>query len=96
MITYEGDPMYDVKRWLYWHCPVGTNITQRDYENYQPHIPGLMERFTRRVMDAISERLGVLSKLDNSDPKVRKEHWTLIDQQIAYRKRWEYYMAHNM
>lgn len=62
IVTSEHDPMYDAKRWLFWHSDIG--ITPRNVgdelrhraEAHEAELDArnpLMCRFTKRVMKAI-------------------------------------------
>lgn len=64
IITYEHDPMYDVKRWLFWHSEIGVNdgdggeALRREAEAHEAELDSrnpLMCRFTKRVMKAVRE-----------------------------------------
>ncbi|MBQ7215782.1 MAG: hypothetical protein IJS39_07330 [Synergistaceae bacterium] len=64
IITYEHDPMYDVKRWLFCHSNIGVNdgdcgeALRQEKEAHEAELDArnpLMCKFTKRVMKAIRE-----------------------------------------
>ena len=63
IITYEKDPMYEAKRYLFWYSGIGVNdgdggeSLRREAEAHEAELDArnpLMCRFTKRVMKAIS------------------------------------------
>ena len=62
IITYEKDPMYEAKRYLFWNSGIGVNdgdsgeSLRREAEAHEAELDArnpLMCRFTKRVMKAI-------------------------------------------
>ena len=64
IITSEHDPMYDAKRWLFWHSDIGItphNVgdeLRQEAEAHEAKLDArnpLMCKFTKRVMKAIRD-----------------------------------------
>ncbi len=99
IVTSENDPMYDVKRWLFWHSTIGINedraatYGEMCAGDYDPdHKAGLMERFTDKVIKAINEatdRLDILGK-------DRAEYTRYLTIRRKYSERRKYYRERNM
>ncbi len=100
--TYANDPMYDVKRWFYWHSPIGTSIgfgispaeineERRKWdEEVNRDKRGLMERFSAKVCATLYDAAMTLPK------EKLAERRKLLNIALKYYKREEYYRERHM
>ena len=101
IITYEHDPMQEVKKWLFWHSIIGINtsedrpatIAEFNAGDYDPdHKAGLMERFTDKVIEAINNTIDSLDIFG----KDWEEYKRYLRIRRKYSERRQYYRIHNM
>ena len=99
IITSEHDPMYEAKRWLFWHSTIGLNedraptygeICAGDYD--PDHEAGLMERFTDKVLKAVNEAIDGLD-IFGKDRAAYKRYLVI---RRKYHERRKYYRERNM
>ena len=97
----EFDPLYEAKRWLFWHSTIGIHVPnlyelEREAEierlerEYQP---GLMERFTEKLVRALKKELHELCEAKKLSPK---QHTIHIEMIRAYANRLIYYREHHL
>ena len=101
MITNAHDPMYEVKRWLYWHSPLGIHQPtvyelerQAEAERREKEYkPGLMERFTTKLVHALRKELEELREAGKLSGKAHTNHLEMLR---AYTVRMNYYIEHHL
>ena len=101
MITNSHDTMYNAKRWLFWHSPLGIHQPtvyelekQAEAERLErEYKPGLMERFTEKLVRALDKELHELREAKKMSDKLHSLQLKMLRE---YRIRLNYYREHHL